>query len=260
MSFEEFKFLQDITLEAGRRIMEVYNKSSYSISKKADNSPVTDADFVSHRFIVSELKKNSSFPVLSEEEPIAFEERRNWEYFWLVDPLDGTKDFINRTGSFTVNIALIHKNEPVSGIIGVPVTGELYFAAKGGGAFKKAGDITFAIRTARDSSDLKCVESLFHSSEAVEEFKKVNGITGSIKAGSALKFCAVAEGSADVYPRFSPTSEWDTAPGQLLVEEAGGRMISAVDQRRLTYNKESLLNPSFVAMSSNFPLKAMVSE
>lgn len=253
----------DASLKAGAAILEVYG-SDFAIEHKEDKSPLTLADSKSHTVISSVLKK-SGLPVLSEEgRNIAYEERKKWEFFWLADPLDGTKEFIKRNGEFTVNIALIEKNKPVMGVIYVPVLKELYYAAEGMGAFKVEKVSIHHLPVSLEQLHLKAqklpiwtgreqftvVASRSHLSEETEvyinELKKQHGEIALISAGSSLKFCLVAEGKADIYPRFGPTMEWDTAAGQAIVEQAGSKVINAVTQGDFLYNKQELLNPFFI--------------
>jgi 3'(2'), 5'-bisphosphate nucleotidase len=267
--------------EAGREILEIYQKH-IEVQYKDDRSPLTLADRRSHEIISRRLldQADHPFPMLSEEgKDIPFAQRKQWAYFWMVDPLDGTKEFIKRNHEFTVNIALIHHDRPVLGVVYVPVRGMFYFGAQGFGAFrldrkeglehitgkesevqKKACLNTILKRSVRlpvnDSlsegrgSRLTIVGSRSHPSRELEEFvakmrtryKEVEFIS----AGSALKLCLVAEGRADIYPRLGPTMEWDTAAGQAVVEQAGGRVLDADTKTPLKYNKENLLNPWFI--------------
>lgn len=240
-----------IATEAGNRIMEIYT-TAFSVDEKTDNSPLTAADLASHEAIMAGLRHlTPGIPILSEESSTApFAERAHWERFWLVDPLDGTKEFIKRNGEFTVNIALIEGHEPVLGVVLVPVSGLCYFAARGQGAFRQepgAAAQRIAVQPLRNGS-VRVVGSRSHSGPSLEAFVSQLGEHTFVPIGSSLKFCLVAEGRADIYPRLGPTSEWDTAAAQCIVEEAGGRVI-AVDGRRLAYNtKESLLNPYFLVI------------
>ena len=240
----------DIAKEAGKVILEVYN-TNFKVSYKQDQSPLTIADKRSHKIIVTKLKElTPQFPILSEEgKDIPYEVRRQWEYFWLVDPIDGTKEFINRNGEFTVNIALIEKNRPVLGIIYVPVKNILYYAQRGKGAFKLEGEKLIRLRVNKNISKngYRVIISRSHATREVDDFLKDISIKEKISAGSSLKFCLVAEGRADIYPRFSPTMEWDTAAGQAIVEQTRGKVISFETSTPLKYNKVNLLNPWFIA-------------
>ncbi|MGR3311651.1 MAG: 3'(2'),5'-bisphosphate nucleotidase CysQ [Candidatus Brocadiales bacterium] len=268
---------------AGEAILEVYN-SDFAVERKDDNSPLTLADKRSHEIIMDDLRKtveikngkhthnNLTLPILSEEgRDIPFDERKGWEYFWLVDPLDGTKEFIKRNGEFTVNIALIHKNNPVLGVIYVPVKDTYYFATTSIGAYKLTnskivtGKLSMKelldksqrlpISTNDKKASLTIIGSRSHAtkefSEFTEHMKEKHGEVELISAGSSLKFCLVAEGIADVYPRFGPTMEWDTAAGQAIVEQAEGRVVDIQTKEPLRYNKRNLLNPFFIIIGQN---------
>ncbi len=263
--------MKDITLalnaaiRAGEKILEVYNdpESDFSVERKADNSPLTIADKMSHEIIAGFLK-DSDYPVLSEEgKEIAFDDRKNWQKFWLVDPLDGTKEFIKRNGEFTVNIAFVENGNPVMGVIYVPVARTLYFGQAGMGAWKMeladlGAELTIgalkerSVKIPATDSERKftAVGSRSHSNEeTVAYFKKLEEEHGKIEIiskGSSLKICMVAEGSADVYPRFGPTMEWDTAAGHAIAVAAGKNVTLADQKIPLKYNKENLLNPFFI--------------
>ncbi len=246
----------DLAREAGRAILDVYSHVETAVEYKADNSPLTQADLASHRIIVDGLPRLApEWPILSEESrEISFEQRRQWDYFWLVDPLDGTKEFLRRNGEFTVNIALIKAGAPILGVVYAPAIDRLYYAARGTGAFKVEGRELSPIRTATPASDaIRVVMSRSHGSGE----ENLDRFTGGAKCefvsmGSSLKFCLVAEGSADVYPRTGPTMEWDTAAAQCVVEEAGGT-VTDVEGNAMVYNKQVLLNPGFVAFGNRKP-------
>ena len=241
----------NIAKKAGSRINEIYNSNNFSsvVDFKADNSPLTDADRESHKIIVKELRLISKeFPILSEEgKDIPYNKRKKWEYYWLIDPLDGTKEFIKRNGEFTVNIALIHKNISVLGVIYVPAFDTIYYGQIGEGAVKrKGGEPEQPIFTSRKKDDLIAVMSRSHTTTEGKEFLKMFSIKDTISVGSSLKFCMIAEGKADIYYRHGPTMEWDTAAGQALVQSSGGRVLQG--HKPLEYNKESLLNDSFLCV------------
>lgn len=242
----------DIAREAGRRIMAVYVSADFGVTHKDDQSPLTQADLAAHRYIVDALARLSSrYPVLSEEAAdIAYAERRAWTRYWLVDPLDGTKEFIKRNGDFTVNIALIDDGYPVLGVVHAPAIDTGYFAAEGAGAFRARADgPREAIRSRRVPLTPTFVVSRSHKDAALEAFLAAAPAHEALSKGSSLKFCQVAEGSADLYPRTGPTSEWDTAAGQCVAEQAGARVVRLPGQTRLRYNqKESLLNPLFAVI------------
>ena len=235
--------------QAGAAIMDVYQRD-HQVEIKADASPLTVADRLSHEVIVAGLKTlTPDIPVLSEEgRDIPYTERQSWETFWLVDPLDGTKEFIKRNGEFTVNLALIEKTRPILGIIFVPAQNDCYFGIKGRGAWRQHGDepvVSINVSKPDKKSGLTVVASRSHPSPELEDYLIKQPVKRTISVGSSLKFCAVAEGRADLYPRFGPTMEWDTAAGQAIVEAAGGH-VRTMEGRSLVYNKSSLLNPHFI--------------
>ncbi len=244
-----------IAQEAGEKIMAVYNSTDFSIEHKDDNSPLTAADLASHHHIVAALGKLSpQFPVLSEENAseLPFAERSQWQTYWLVDPLDGTREFIKRNGEFSVLIALVHDNVPILGVVHAPALNETWFASQGNGAFKQANGETFGISTRPPASPLKVVGSKSHRDPVMPQFLERIGEHDYIVMGSILKACLVAEGSADIYPRLGLTSEWDTAAAQIIVEEAGGH-FTRTDMQPMRYNtKESLLNPHFFVFGSDY--------
>ena len=238
-----------IAAAAADRILSVY-RSPFEVERKADESPLTEADLAAHRTIVEGLRALSpAIPVLSEESAyVDFATRAGWSRYWLVDPLDGTKDFVKRNGEFTVNIALIDYHEPVLGVVAVPVTGVSYAAARGLGARRYDADGMSALRArAPASPPWRVAASRSHADRRTEAFIRNLGPTERISIGSSLKFCLLAEGEIDLYPRFGPTCEWDTAAAQCVVEQAGGR-VTDVGLEPLRYNTgESFLNPFFLA-------------
>lgn len=238
----------EIAREAGRRIVEIYDRE-FSVEHKEDKSPLTEADMAAHDIIMQGLARlTPDLPILSEESAeIPFEERVTWHEYWLVDPLDGTREFVKRNGEFTVNIALIRDHVPVLGVIVVPVTGLCYYACRGCGAFRQErGRAPTAIHVRPlDLSHIVVAGSRSHASPRLAGFLANLGHYELISMGSSLKSCLVAEGKADVYARLGPTSEWDTAAAHCIVEEAGGRVTDTA-MRPLRYNtKASLLNPHF---------------
>lgn len=241
------ELIKETALDAGRAIMEVYDSGdALVVDNKADDSPLTMADRAAHERIVARLQ-DTGLPVLSEEgRDIPYEERRNWEAFWLVDPLDGTKEFIKRNGEFTVNIALVQEGRPVYGVVYVPATGMMYWGGDSRGAWRRGSDgREKRIHVNSDGEVYRIVASRSHSNPETELFMKRYPDAEIISMGSSLKFMAVAEGRAQLYPRFGPTMEWDTAAAQAVVEGAGGS-VRTKDGQPLVYNKESLLNPYFV--------------
>ncbi|NOZ60609.1 MAG: 3'(2'),5'-bisphosphate nucleotidase CysQ [Calditrichaeota bacterium] len=237
-----------MSLEAGNAIMEVYQSGDFNVEIKDDNSPLTRADSASHEIIKARLQeKYPEIPLMSEEgKEIPDEQRKNWEIFWLVDPLDGTKEFIKRNGEFTVNIALIRNNYPVLGVIFAPVLNTLYFGEAGKGCYKQLlGEKASPIHVADGSADgVIAVKSRSHSSEDEEKVLRQWNIVDTINKGSSLKFCMVAEGKAHIYYRHGPTWEWDTGAGQAIVEAAGGTVTA--NGERLRYNKQIIKNGSFL--------------
>ncbi len=234
---------------AGAAILDVYAKE-FDVTKKADSSPLTVADMRSHRIIVEGLSElTPAIPILSEEaSDIAFEERQHWSRYWLVDPLDGTKEFVSRNGEFTVNIALIQKHVAVLGVVFVPIRDTMYTGLVDRGAYKQVGtQARSAIKTrAPSATPLRIVGSRSHSDNTLEQFLPKLAPYELVPVGSSIKFCLVAEGTADLYPRFGPTSEWDTAAAQAIVEAAGGAVVK-LDGSPLRYNtKAELLNPHFL--------------
>lgn len=243
--------IRALAAEAGERILEIY-ATAFDVTAKEDNSPLTAADLASHQTIVAGLRKlTPEIPVLSEESAaLPFAERQSWHRYWLVDPLDGTKEFVKRNGEFTVNIALIEDHQPVLGIVRVPVTGLCYFAVHGHGAFREESGQPpqpIAVRLLQPGEPVRVVGSQSHGGPGLQKFVAALGPYQLVTIGSSLKLCQVAEGAADVYPRMGPTSEWDTAAAQAVVEVAGGRVVSAETGQPLRYNtRDSLLNPYFI--------------
>jgi 3'(2'), 5'-bisphosphate nucleotidase len=241
----------EIAVAAGERILQVYHSDEFNIETKADASPLTKADLASHEHIVQQLRRlTPNIPVLSEEsKEIPYQERSQWTTFWLVDPLDGTKEFIKRNGEFTVNIALIEAGKPVLGVVHTPALGVTYSAAKGAGAFRHEGGKTQPLKVKSELGErLEVVASRSHAGPETEALLASLGrdyTVNLVSKGSALKLCLVAEGAAHLYPRLGPTMEWDTAAAQCVAEEAGAQVTDLAGQR-LHYNKENLLNPFFV--------------
>lgn len=232
---------------AGVEILKIYESGDFSIEAKADNSPLTLADRAAHNAIVRVLTE-TNVPILSEEgRSIPYEERKNWDYFWMIDPLDGTKEFIKKNGEFTVNIALIHQNRPILGVVYPPVLNQMYAAIKGQGATLDEKKIHVSGKRLNEAG-LKAVASRSHMSPETEEFLAELNNPVLVSKGSSLKLLMVASGEADVYPRFGPTMEWDTAAAQIVVEEAGGQVLHTDQKSAVTYNKENLLNPFFIVL------------
>lgn len=239
-----------IAERAGDAIMKIYD-SDFTITYKDDNSPLSEADTKAHDIIVNGLKSlKIIFPILSEEGgEIAYEERKKWKYFWMVDPLDGTKEFIKKNDEFTVNIALIYIDTPVLGVVYAPALKEMYWAKIGEGAYKNAQKLPIHFNGKADKF-LRVVASKSHlnseTKEYIEELSKNIENIECISRGSSLKLCMIAEGSADIYPRLAPTMEWDTAAGDAVVRAAGGTTAKWNSKELLKYNKNTLLNPWFI--------------
>lgn len=237
---------------AGDAIMKVYESDDFDTSKKGDDSPVTKADIASNDVLCAGLKSQTpDIPILSEENKIIdYDTRKNWTYCWIVDPLDGTKEFIKRNGEFTTNVALVLNGEPIAGVVFAPVKNEMYYAIKGVGAFlQKAGESKKLTVSSydKDNDTVRIVCSRSHLNDDTQNFVDSFSKTELVAKGSSLKFLSIANGEADVYPRLAPTMEWDTAAAHVILSEAGGSVIHAETKKELTYNKANLLNPHFIA-------------
>ncbi|MFZ7124552.1 MAG: 3'(2'),5'-bisphosphate nucleotidase CysQ [Desulfobacterales bacterium] len=263
----EIAIMAATAVEAGHAILEIYG-TGFEVEEKSDHSPITTADRKAHDIITARLEP-AGLPILSEEgRHLPYDTRKGWARFFLVDPLDGTREFIKRNGEFTVNIAVIENHRPVAGVIYVPVRDVLYLAARGSGAFRienasshfegntdpdiqalSAAGVPLPLRGPTDRP-YTVIGSRSHSTPELEAFvhekEREHGRIDFISAGSSLKFCRVAEGSADIYPRTGPTCEWDTAAGQAIAEQAGATVKEFHTGKPLRYNKEDLLNPWFV--------------
>ncbi len=250
----------EIVKKASGIILDVYRRD-FDVEYKEDKSPLTVADKRSNAFIVDALKKlYPDIPIIAEEDSqIPYEKRKGWEYFWLVDPLDGTEEFVGKNGEFTINIALIHHKVPIFGIIHSPVKDITYYGIKKKGAFRlKEGRIENLPLFKRDPELLKVIVSRSHYTDETKEFvnklKEKYGKIKLINIGSALKLCLLAEGSADIYPRFAPTMEWDIAAGHAIISEIGGEVLEYPSLKPIEYNKESLVNPWFIAQRGGIKL------
>lgn len=242
----------DLAERAGNAILEVYHRDDFDIRSKADDSPLTAADLAAHRVIVDGLRAlTPDIPVLSEESAdIAWATRREWSRYWLVDPLDGTREFIKRNGEFTVNIALIERHHSVMGVVYVPVTGNVYYASREAGAHARLDGEEVTLRTRAPTEPPVVAGSRSHGSKRQAALLSEIGDYVTVGLGSSLKFCLIARGDADLYLRAGPTSEWDTAAAQCVLEQAGGA-VTRLDGTPLTYNtKASLLNPEFLAVGA----------
>jgi 3'(2'), 5'-bisphosphate nucleotidase len=240
----------ELATTAGDAILEVY-ATDFDVQAKEDNSPLTQADMASNGIIVAGLEAlTPDIPIISEEFGLPdFDERSAWSRYWLIDPLDGTKEFVNRNGEFTVNIALIDNNRPVFGVVQVPVTGVTYIGREGAGAEIRDNDGTRKITVAdKSATPARVVGSRSHRGRSLDAYLQKLGDFEMLPMGSSLKFCRVAEGTADLYPRLGLTSEWDTAAAQAVVEQAGGKVIK-LDGEPLSYNtKAEILNPFFLVI------------
>lgn len=247
-------------LEAGKAIMDIYRTGDFDVDMKSDLSPLTKADLASNDIIVNYLQ-STGIPVLSEEgKSIPFVDRKNWEQLWIVDPLDGTKEFIKKNGEFTVNIALIEKGIPVMGVVFAPALNELYFGSREIGSFKVLTSAKNSVEELINESQLlpivsnrssyRIVASRSHMSPETQTFieqqETIHGQVETLSRGSSLKLCMVAEGIADCYPRFAPTMEWDTAAGQAICMWSGAKVLNWTTQEPMVYNRENLLNDWFL--------------
>jgi len=262
---ELMKIAVDAAIDAGKVIMEIYN-AGFEVEYKKDESPLTLADLKANELIKNRLDK-TSIPVLSEEgKSVPYSERKNRKKLWIVDPLDGTKEFVKKNGEFTVNIALVENNKAVAGVVYAPVLDILYLGLGAQGAYKidnaakKAGNIfdllndstKLPLKTKRSYYGVVASRSHMNSEteKFIERLKSIHKEVKTVSKGSSLKLCLVAEGAADIYPRFAPTSEWDTAAGHAVVKAAGGNVFRADNnQNELVYNKEDVLNPWFIVIN-----------
>ena len=247
---------QRAALQAGKAILEIYTSGDFRVEMKSDQSPLTLADKAAHTIIVSQLEE-TGLPILSEEgSKVRYEDRKSWDYFWLIDPLDGTKEFIKRTGEFTVNIALMRSTIPVAGVIYAPYINILYYGSKETGVYKiekgKQVQLSFipekrTIEELQHKEQITIVASKSHMNEETSSFINQFKNTNLSSMGSSLKLMLLAEGVADIYPRLAPTMEWDTAAGHALLRSLNMGVYQTDLQTELLYNKEELLNPSFIA-------------
>jgi len=238
---------KNAALKAGKKILEVYFSDEFGLELKDDLSPLTKADQAAHQTILSILEE-TKFPILSEEgAPIPYPLRKDWEYYWLVDPLDGTKEFVKKNGEFTVNIALIHLGNPIMGVVYAPVLDCLYWGNVEMGAWKKVGkEEPIKLDIVEDPTIKTIVSSRSHMNPKTENFIAQYADAAIISMGSSLKFMLIAENKAQIYPRFGPTMEWDTAAAHAVVNAMGGEVLTMDKRLPLNYNKENLLNPDFL--------------
>ena len=207
----------EIAHQASLEILKIYHNDNFNVELKQDSSPVTKADLISNKIIINGLKNLSNYPIITEESTVEYEVRKNWTKYWLVDPLDGTKDFIKKNGGFTINIALIENAKPTLGVVHVPISGDVYYAEIGNGSYKNGKKI---INNSK-RIDLIAADSIHHSTTDVDLFFKKYNISKVLKLGSSIKICKLAEGDIDVYPRLNGTKEWDTAASHIIANEAG---------------------------------------
>jgi 3'(2'), 5'-bisphosphate nucleotidase len=240
--------IKQIALEAGETVMQIYKKD-FTVEYKDDKSPLTEADKAANEIICSRLKElYPNIPLMSEEnKEIDYETRKNWEYYWCIDPIDGTKEFIKKNDEFTVNIALIHRSSPVLGVVYAPAINEMYSAKKWEGSFLNGKKLPLKTNTNKNEK-LYVVASKSHLSEETQQF--IDALDAKeieqVSRGSSLKLCMIASGEADIYPRLAPTMEWDTAAADAIVREAGKMAYQFENNEPMLYNKENLLNPWFI--------------
>ena len=239
-----------IARQASLEILKIYRSDNFSVELKQDSTPITKADLISNKIIINGLREISSHPIITEESPVEYEMRKNWVKYWLVDPLDGTKDFITKNGGFTVNIALIEYGRPTLGVVYVPVSGDVYYAEATKGAFKNDK------RIFNDSTreNLIGAASIHHSTDEVKLFFEKHNITNIKKLGSSIKICKLAEGELDIYPRLNGTKEWDTAAGHIIANESGCKIVDIISKDELVYNKENIANNHFIACRNNLDI------
>lgn len=244
--------INDIAIAAGKKILEVYHSDNFNVEVKGDDSPLTRADKLANEIITEGLRKHyPEIPIISEEEKeLPYSVRKKWARCWLVDPLDGTKEFIKRNGEFTVNIALIDQQRPVEGVIYVPVLEQLYYTKDGKAYMSEKGSSATPIRVGRYNaadSGVRIVCSRSHMSDEVKAYVDKFNAPETVSMGSSLKFMLLANNKADVYPRLAPTMEWDTGAAQAILEAAGGSVIDQGTGKPMLYNRENLLNNHFIA-------------
>lgn len=239
--------LFQIAKESGQEILKFYGDKCFE--SKEDNSPITKADRASHDYLTKVLPQVKDLPVLSEENPVDYAIRENWKEFWIVDPLDGTKEFVNNCDDFCINIALIKNNKPVLGVIYAPVLDELYWAEKGKGFECNLQE------KMRCNDDIVVAKSRFHHSKKTQEFMNINNLQKTYVVGAAIKFGRMAMGHIDLYPRFEGSKEWDTAAGQILLQESGSNIIDLATGCELEYNKSQLKNNFFIAFREGVDLE-----
>lgn len=242
--------LESVLAEASKLVLDIYESFDESdVFTKKDDSPVTKADLAVNELLVNTLEKHyPDIPIISEEnKEIPYETRASFDKVWIIDPLDGTKEFINKTDEFVINVALVQNGRPIASFVSVPVQDSLYYAFKDKGAFKIKNGVTKKLEVQNAAMPLRICCSRSHLNEATESFMSTYKDYLKIPTGSALKILNLADGQADLYPRFGPTMEWDIAAPDLIIWEAGGQLLEADSRTPLAYNKENLLNPFFIA-------------
>ena len=243
--------LVQLTKEAGDVILKIYHSDRFDVQKKGDKSPVTAADLAAHHYIIAGLKRlTPMIPVVSEEDITSVDIGKNHSCYWLIDPLDGTKEFINKNGEFTVNLALIEANKTIFGLVGVPITNTVYWGGPYLSAFKQEQNTALlitSIECVKANSPIRVLASKSHLNDATKILISELGPTTLLQAGSSLKFIRIAEGLADYYPRLAPTCEWDTAAAQAVLEGANGS-VKQISGEPMVYGKRDILNPHFIAM------------
>lgn len=243
----------DIAKKTSLVILEIYDSQNFDIEIKDDDSPITKADLIANEIIIHGLRNVSDYPILTEESPVDYNVRKDWYKYWLVDPLDGTKDFIAKNDEFTINIALIENNKPILGVVYIPVCGDVYYAEIGMGAFKNGTKIFNNSKR----SELIASDSNFHSTEMIKDFFLKHNITNIKKFGSSIKICKLAEGTIDIYPRLNGTKEWDTAASHIIANEAGCKLVDVTTHKELVYNKVNIKNNFFIASRNNLNFKVI---
>lgn len=243
----DVKKILNIVWSAGDIINKMYVDGRVNARTKADLTPLTDADIASHNYICSGLSRQFDYPIISEEAEVSYDVRRGWREFWLIDPLDGTQEFIARTGEFTINVAFIQDGSPVLGIIHAPALNETYYAVKGTGAYEVQGGCVLQLPLNKNANKI-AVTSRFNHDSRVTVFAHANGVVEMQTVGASLKFGRLARGDVSLYPRYSGSKEWDIAAGHILLNEAGGTIVDLASTKEIFYNKPNMCNGAFVAV------------
>ena len=239
-----------IVRDAGLAILDIYNTNNLGVTIKEDKSPLTKADLISNEIIIKGLRAISDYPIITEESYVEYDDRKNWGDFWLVDPIDGTKDFIAKNGEFTINIALLKECKPVLGIIYAPAIDEIYYAESGKGALLIKNGERFKLPIQK-CDEYTIARSRFHDVPELNQFCNINSIFKSKTIGSALKFGRLARGDINMYPRFNGSKEWDIAAGHIIIKEAGCKIVDLVTLAEPVYNKPDIRNNFFIAYSKD---------